>query len=173
MTLRSLRESIGIVSQETFLFSASVKENIRFGKRDASDEEIIYAAKLANVDEFVRNLEQGYDTKVGEHGVRLSGGKKQPISIARAILKNPEILILDEATSNLDSESERLIRDALTTLTKNRTTFVVAHRLSTILSVDKIIVLDDGKIVDDGNHQRLYQSCEVYHKLYYTQFLDK
>lgn len=172
VTLKSLRESIGIVSQDTFLFSDSIKENIRFGKCDASDDEIIHAAKLANADEFIRKLEQGYDTKVGERGIRLSGGEKQRISIARAIFKNPKILVLDEATSNLDSESERLIQEALTPLMKNRTTFVIAHRLSTILDADKIIVLDDGKIVGQGKHHKLYKTCKVYRKLYDEQFMN-
>lgn len=170
--LKSLRQNIGIVSQETFLFSDSVKENIRFGRRNARDDEITHAAKLAFADEFIRNLEQGYDTKVGERGVRLSGGEKQRISIARAILKNPKILILDEATSNLDSESEQLIQEAITPLMKNRTTFVIAHRLSTILNADKIIVLDEGKIVGQGNHRELYRTCKVYRKLYDEQFLN-
>jgi subfamily B ATP-binding cassette protein MsbA len=170
VTLKSLRQNIGIVSQEPFLFSNSAKENIKFGKRDVSEEEIIYAAKLAYADEFIRNLEKGYNTNIGERGYRLSGGEKQRISIARAIVKNPRILILDEATSNLDSESERLIQNAIESLVKNRTTFVIAHRLSTILNADKLIVLDEGKIVEQGTHGELYNLCGVYRKFYDEQF---
>lgn len=170
VALKSLRQNIGIVSQETFLFSDSVKENIRFGKRDVSEEQIIDAAKLAYADEFIRHLEKGYNTNVGERGVRLSGGEKQRISIARAIVKNPRILILDEATSNLDSESERLIQNAIESLVQNRTTFVIAHRLATILNADKLVVLDEGKIVEQGTHEELYNLCGAYRQLYDGQF---
>lgn len=170
VTLKSLRQHIGIVSQEIFLFSGSIEENIRFGKCDLSEEQVIYAATLAHADEFIRHLEKGYKTNVGERGVRLSGGEKQRISIARAIAKDPRILILDEATSNLDSESERLIQRAIESLVQNRTTFVIAHRLSTILNADRLIVLHDGRIVEEGTHEELYNLHGVYHQLYDSQF---
>ncbi|MGQ9778054.1 MAG: ABC transporter ATP-binding protein [Thermodesulfobacteriota bacterium] len=169
--LSSLRKQIGIVSQDTFLFSDTVRENIRFGNPSASDEDIEKAAVLAYADEFIKDLPQGYETKVGERGINLSGGERQRISIARAIVKNPKILILDEATSALDSESEGKIQKDLEPLMRARTTFVIAHRLSTILNADKIIVLENGRIVDQGKHEELYHKNEVYRKLYEEQFI--
>ena len=169
--LKSLRDNIGICSQETFLFSDTVKENIKFGSHNASDDEIKEAAKLAYADVFIKNLPDGYDAKVGERGINLSGGERQRIAIARALIKNPKILIFDEAMSQLDSESERLIQSALTNLLKNRTTFIIAHRLSTIQNADSILVLDNGKIVGQGRHDELYRTCQVYRNLHDEQFL--
>lgn len=163
--IQDLRKAIGIVPQEVFLFSGTIRENIRYGRLDASDEEIIEAAKLANADEFIKRLPQSYDTEVGERGVKLSGGQRQRIAIARAFLRNPKILILDEATSELDSESERLIQEALLNLMKNRTTFIIAHRLSTVLIADRIVVLKDGEILDTGTHEELYSRCSHYKEL--------
>lgn len=168
--LKKLRKNIGIVAQETFLFSDTIKENISFGNPDANDREIEEAARLAYCNEFIKTLPGGYETKVGERGVNLSGGERQRISIARAILKNPKILILDEATSNLDSESEKKIQKALEPLMKKRTTFVIAHRLSTIINADRILVLHDGKIVEVGTHKELYKENGVYKNLYDKQF---
>lgn len=168
--LKKLRRNIGIVAQETFLFSDTIKENISFGNPDANDREIEEAARLAYCNEFIKTLPGGYETKVGERGVNLSGGERQRISIARAILKNPKILILDEATSNLDSESEKKIQKALEPLMKKRTTFVIAHRFSTIINADRILVLHDGKIVEVGTHKELYKENGVYKKLYDEQF---
>ncbi|MCK4233475.1 ABC transporter ATP-binding protein [candidate division WOR-3 bacterium] len=168
--LKKLRRNIGIVAQETFLFSDTIKENIKFGNPDANDREIEEAARLAYCNEFIKTLPGGYETKVGERGVNLSGGERQRISIARAILKNPKILILDEATSNLDSESEKKIQKALEPLMKKRTTFVIAHRLSTIINADRILVLHDGKIVEVGTHKELYKENGVYKNLYDKQF---
>lgn len=153
--MRSLREQIGIVPQETALFSGSVRDNIRYGKLDASDAEIEAAARAANAHDFVATLPQGYDTLVGERGVKLSGGQRQRIAIARAILKDPRILILDEATSSLDSESEQAVQEALERLMRERTTFVIAHRLSTITKADRIVVLEAGQIVEQGSHAEL------------------
>jgi ATP-binding cassette, subfamily B, bacterial MsbA len=171
--LKSLRKQISIVAQDTFLFSDTIKENIRFGNPAANDEEVENAATLAYCEEFIKEMPDGYDTKIGERGVTLSGGQRQRISIARAILRNPRILILDEATSSLDSESERLIQGSLVPLMKDRTTFVIAHRLSTIRNADKIIVLDDHKIAGIGNHSKLYEICPAYKQLYNEQFLEK
>jgi subfamily B ATP-binding cassette protein MsbA len=168
--IESLRKNIGVVDQEAFLFNASLKENISYGKRDASLGEIKSAAKAANIYDFIESLPEKYETVVGERGVKLSGGEKQRITIARAILKNPKILILDEATSSLDSESEGLIQQALKTLLQEKTSLVIAHRLSTILSADKIIVLEDGKIVEAGQHFELLEKGGVYRKLYDEQF---
>ncbi|MGB9721473.1 MAG: ABC transporter ATP-binding protein [bacterium] len=171
VNLKSLRKQIGICSQETFLFSDTIKENIRFGNPEAKDCEIEECARLAYADVFIKDLPEGYKTKIGERGVNLSGGERQRIAIARALIKNPKILILDEATSQLDSESENLIQEALKNLLKNRTTFIIAHRLSTIKNADKILVLDDGKIVGQGKHDDLYKTCSVYKMLYDEQFL--
>lgn len=168
--LKKLRKNIGIVAQETFLFSDTIKENISFGNPDANDREIEEAARLAYCNEFIKTLPGGYETKVGERGINLSGGERQRISIARAILKNPKILILDEATSNLDSESEKKIQKALEPLMKKRTTFVIAHRFSTIINADRILVLHDGKIVEVGTHKELYKENGVYKNLYDKQF---
>ncbi len=171
--LGSLRSQIGICTQDVFLFSGTIKENIRFGNPRANDGEIEQAASLAYADGFIRNLPDGYETKLGERGVNLSGGERQRIALARALIKNPKILILDEATSQLDSESENLIQLALRNLLKDRTTIIIAHRLSTIKNVDKIIILDNGRIVGIGRHEELYKSCLVYKNLYDEQFLKK
>ncbi|WP_246943070.1 ABC transporter ATP-binding protein [Bacillus pinisoli] len=171
--VRSLRDQIGLVLQDSILFSDSVKFNILMGKPGASDEEIIEAAKAANAHDFIMELPEGYDTKVGERGVKLSGGQKQRISIARVFLKNPPILILDEATSALDLESENLIQESLTLLSKNRTTCVVAHRLSTITHADKIVVLDHGEIKEEGTHEELMKRKGAYYDLFSIQQLDK
>jgi subfamily B ATP-binding cassette protein MsbA len=167
----SLREQIGIVPQETALFSGSVRDNIAYGKLDASQEQIETAARAANAHEFIRALPEGYDTLVGERGVKLSGGQRQRIAIARAILKDPRILILDEATSSLDSESEQAVQEALVRLMRDRTTFVIAHRLSTITNADWILVLDDGRIIEEGTHAELLSHEEgLYRRMHSLQF---
>ena len=166
-TLKSLRSHIGVVQQDVYMFSGTVLNNIEYGKPGASREEIIRAAKLAGAHEFISELENGYDTYVGEHGLKLSGGQKQRISIARVFLKNPPILILDEATSALDNESERLVQQSLEKLMRGRTTFTIAHRLTTIRNADKILVLTDDGIVEQGSHAELMAREDgVYHKLY-------
>ena len=170
LTLKSLRQSIGIVQQDVYLFTGSIKENISYGKPDASDEEIIEAAKKANIHDFIMSLPDGYDTYVGERGTRLSGGQKQRISIARIFLKDPKILILDEARSALDNESERHIQKSLEALSKNRTCITIAHRLSTIRNADEIIVIGNNGIVERGTHQFLLNKNNVYAKYYRLQF---
>lgn len=171
--IKSLREQIGIVPQETMLFSGSVMDNIRYGRLDASDEEVIEAAKAANAHNFITQLTDGYETKIGERGITLSGGQRQRIAIARAILKNPRILILDEATSALDTESEEIVQEALDKLMVGRTSFVIAHRLSTIVGADKIVVLDEGRVKECGTHQELMKTGGLYSHLYNIQFSDK
>lgn len=166
----SLRKDIGMVSQDAFLFNESISYNIAYGRQDVSSEDIKNAARAAYADDFISNLENGYDTICGERGVKLSGGQKQRITIARAILKNPAILILDEATSALDTESERIVQSALNNLMKDRTSIVIAHRLSTILNADKIIVLKDGEIDAIGKHTELLKSSATYNTLYNMQF---
>ena len=170
VTLDSLREQIGIVPQETMLFSSSVRENIRYGRLDATDEEIEEAARAANAEEFILQLPQGYETKIGERGLNLSGGQRQRIAIARAILKNPRILILDEATSALDTESEKIVQAALDKLMVGRTSFAIAHRLSTIFNADCIYVIDGGCIVEQGTHAELLAAGGLYSTLYNIQF---
>ncbi len=170
VTQLSLRRNIGMVLQDTFLFNATVKENIRYARPDATDEELIEAAKGAHAHEFITNLEQGYDTIIGERGVRLSGGEKQRIAIARAILADPRILILDEATSNIDTESEQIIQKALVDLMKGRTTFIIAHRLSTVRNADKIVVIDNGHVVEQDHHQALMESGGLYAEMVTRQF---
>ena len=170
VTFKSLRSQIGIVSQETFLFHGTVKENIAFGKPSATEEEIIHAAKVAYAHDFIMKLPKKYDTVIGERGARVSGGERQRIAIARAILKNPPILILDEATAALDSESEHLVRKALDGLMRDRTVLVVAHRLSTVRDADKIVVMMKGKIVEEGKHAELLKKGGAYAKLYTLQF---
>lgn len=170
--VHSLREQIGIVLQDNILFSDSVKQNILMGRPDATDEEVIAAAKAANAHDFIMGLPEGYDTKVGERGVKLSGGQKQRVAIARVFLKNPPILILDEATSALDLESEALIQDSLDRLAYDRTTIVIAHRLSTITHADQIFVVEHGEVVEQGTHAQLMEQQGAYYKLYQIQHLD-
>jgi ATP-binding cassette, subfamily B, bacterial len=170
VTLKSLRENIGIVQQEVYLFGGTIRENIAYGKPDATEEEIITAAKEANIHDFIMDLPDGYDTFVGERGARLSGGQKQRISIARVFLKNPPILILDEATSALDNESERHIQKSLEALSKNRTTITIAHRLSTIRNADEIIVIHDQNITERGTHKELLEKNGLYAHYYKMQF---
>ena len=170
VTENSLREQIGIVPQETLLFSTTVMENIRYGRLDATDDEVIAAARAANADTFIRELPEGYQTQIGERGLNLSGGQRQRMAIARAMLKNPQILILDEATSALDTESEKIVQAALDELMKGRTSFVIAHRLSTIFSADQIFVIDKGKICEHGTHHELLKLGGVYSHLYNIQF---
>ena len=170
VTLDSLREQIGVVPQDTFLFSGTVLDNIRYGRLEASDEEVIAAAKTANAHEFIERLPQGYQTEVGERGATLSQGHRQLLAIARAILKDPRILVLDEATSSVDTRTERLIQGALETLMAGRTSLVIAHRLSTIRNADQILVIQDGEIVERGPHEALLAQSGVYHDLYMSQF---
>ncbi len=170
ITLESLRNNIGIVQQDVYLFGGSIKENILYGKPDASDEEIFEAAKKANIHDYIMSLENGYNTEIGERGVKLSGGQKQRLSIARVFLKNPSILILDEATSALDNTTEIFIQKELEELSKGRTTLVVAHRLSTIKNADEIFVIQDGNIKEKGNHQNLLDMKGIYYKLYSSMF---
>ncbi|MBF6593483.1 MAG: ATP-binding cassette domain-containing protein [Thermaceae bacterium] len=172
LTLRDLRANIALVPQETQLFSGSIAENIRYGKPQASDTEVVEAAQAANAHEFISSFPEGYKTVVGERGVKLSGGQRQRVAIARALLKNPRILILDEATSSLDSESESLVQEALERLMQGRTTFVIAHRLSTIRGADRIVVLDGGEIVQQGSHAELLMAGGLYKNLYELQFAD-
>lgn len=171
-SLTSLRLFMGIVSQDNFLFNTTIRENIRYGLTEASEEEVIAAAKAAYAHDFIMKLPQQYDTVIGERGVKLSGGQKQRITIARAILKNPPLLILDEATSALDTESERIVQKALDNLMAKRTSIVIAHRLSTVLSSDKIVVLNQGEIVAIGKHEELLNNCELYRKIYEMQFRE-
>ncbi|MFC4711300.1 ABC transporter ATP-binding protein [Planococcus dechangensis] len=169
VTIHSLRDQIGLVLQDSILFSESVKENILMGQPDATDAQVIAAAKAANAHEFIENLPEGYDTKVGERGVKLSGGQKQRIAISRVFLKDPAILILDEATSALDLESEALIQDSLERLAHDRTTLMVAHRLSTITHADQILVIDNGQLAEQGTHEELLNRRGVYYKLFQVQ----
>lgn len=170
VTLKSLRSQIGIVQQDVYLFVGTVMDNIRYGKPGASREEVVEAAKNANAHEFIMNLPNGYDTDIGQRGVKLSGGQKQRLSIARVFLKNPPILIFDEATSALDNESERVVQESLEKLARNRTTFVIAHRLSTIRNAEKILVLTDTGIEEEGTHKELLEKNGIYAKLYQMQF---
>ena len=166
LKLKSLRKHIGLVQQEPALFATSIYENILYGKEGASEAEVIESAKQANAHSFISALPEGYSTRVGERGVQLSGGQKQRVAIARAIIKNPAILLLDEATSALDLESERVVQQALDRLMKNRTTVMVAHRLSTIKNADQISVLEDGKIIEQGSHSALIENNSgAYYKL--------
>ena len=170
VTMSSVRRNIGIVQQDIYLFNASIRDNILYGRLDATEEEVIEAAKRANIHDYIMSLENGYETVIGERGVRLSGGQKQRLSIARVFLKNPPILILDEATSALDNTTEILIQQALDELCKGRTTIVVAHRLSTIKHADEIAVISDGKIIEQGNHEALMAQNGTYAELYNLQF---
>ncbi|HZO91616.1 MAG TPA: ABC transporter ATP-binding protein [Chthonomonadaceae bacterium] len=170
LTQESLRAHIGMVTQETFLFHATVRQNLLYARPDATEEEMITAAQAANIHTFIQSLPEGYDTVVGERAFRLSGGERQRLSIARALLKDPRILILDEATSNLDATSEYLIQQALETLLRGRTSLIIAHRLSTILNADKILVLDQGRLVEAGRHEELLAQGGLYATLYHQQF---
>ena len=165
--LKSLRDQIGIVQQDVYLFVGTVYDNIRYGKPDASREEVIEAAKNANAHEFILSLPNGYDTDIGQRGIKLSGGQKQRLSIARVFLKNPPILIFDEATSALDNESEKVVQESLEKLAKNRTTFVIAHRLSTIRNARRILVLTEQGIEEEGSHEELLRKGGIYEKLYH------
>ena len=170
LSLATLADSIGMVTQETYLFHDSIRTNLLYAKPDASDAEIVAAARIAHIHDFIMGLGEDYDSIVGERGYRLSGGEKQRIAIARVVLKDPRILVLDEATSHLDSQSEALIQDALSQVMQGRTSIVIAHRLSTILAADKILVLDRGAIVEHGNHEELLRAGGLYARLYETQF---
>jgi len=172
-TLQSLRDQIGVVSQQTLLFNDTVRNNIAYGRPDIPEQEVIKAAKMADAHHFILKLPQGYDTIIGEQGVRLSGGQRQRISIARALLKNAPILILDEATSSLDTESEREVQQALDRLMEKRTVLVIAHRLSTVRNVDRILVLSGGEIIEEGVHRELMAMDGEYKKLYELQFQDQ
>jgi ATP-binding cassette subfamily B protein len=172
MNLNSLRRQIGIVMQETTLFSGSIKENIAFGKGDATDDDIDRAAQMARAEEFIARLPEGYETRVGERGVSLSGGQKQRVAIARALLMDPRILILDEFTSAVDAATERLIRAALVDLMRGRTTFVIAHRLSTVRAADMILVLQHGRLVDRGTHEELLENSQVYREIHASQLAE-
>ena len=169
MQLGSYRTQLGVVLQESFLFDGSIRENVGFSRPNATEEQIMEACRIARVDEFAENFPQKYDTIVGERGVKLSGGQRQRVSIARAILADPRILILDEATSSLDSESEALIQEGLSHLMQGRTTFVIAHRLSTIRRADQILVIEQGLVLERGNHQQLYAAKGRYYDLYTRQ----
>jgi subfamily B ATP-binding cassette protein MsbA len=173
VTQSSLRQQIGIVPQETLLFGGTIRENIRYGRLEATEAEIVEAAKAANAHDFIIGLHDGYDTLVGERGIKLSGGQRQRVAIARAILKDPRILLLDEATSSLDSESETLVQDALARLMQNRTTIIIAHRLSTIRVANRIIVLDQGQIAEIGTHDELIARDGIYTKLYELQYREE
>jgi ABC-type multidrug transport system fused ATPase/permease subunit len=168
--LQPLRQSIGIVLQDAILFSGTVKENLRYGRKRASDEEIVAAARAANAHEFICSLPEGYDTFVGERGVSLSGGQRQRISLARTLLQNPRILILDEATSSLDSESENLITEALERVMQGRTSLIIAHRLSTVIAADRIIAIRQGEMVETGSHVELLRRGGYYANLFQQQF---
>jgi subfamily B ATP-binding cassette protein MsbA len=173
VTLNSLREQVGIVPQETVLFNGSLYDNILYGRLEATREEVEAAAKAANAHNFIMEFPNGYETMLGDRGLNLSGGQRQRIAIARAILKNPRVLILDEATSALDTESERIVQEALDRLMVGRTSFVIAHRLSTIKNADKIIVLQRGRIVETGTHEELMANNKLYSHLYNIQYREK
>jgi len=169
ISLKSLRKNLSLVSQDVILFDDTIKNNIAYAKKEATGDEIKKACKFAAADEFINNLPKKYDTLIGENGIRLSGGQKQRLSIARAILKESPIILLDEATSSLDAESEEVVQNAIMNLTKNKTTLVIAHRLSTIHNADKIFVLKKGSIINSGNHDFLIQECKEYKSLYEKQ----
>jgi len=168
--LDSIRRNVGMVMQESLLFSVTIKENIAYGRHDATEEEIVRAAKQADLHDFIMTLPDAYDTKIGEDGIKLSVGQKQRLSIARAILTDPKILILDDATSALDSQTEANVQEALEHVMKGRTSIIIAHRLSTVVNADKIVVLDKGEVVDIGTHEELVSKPGVYRTLYEEQF---
>ncbi len=172
VTIESLRSQMGIMTQDTFLFTGSIKDNIRYGKLDATDEEIIEAAKSVHADEFIMKLDDGYDTKVNERGTKLSVGQRQLIAFARTLLSKPKILILDEATSSIDTHTERLVQQGIETLLQDRTSFVIAHRLSTIRKADRIFVVDNSNILESGTHEALLEAKGIYYNLYMAQFED-
>ena len=169
VSLSSLRKNLSLVSQDIILFDDTIKNNIAYANPNATDDEIMKACEFAASDQFINKLPNGYNTKIGENGVRLSGGQKQRISIARAILKESPIILLDEATSSLDAESEEIVQNAISNLIKNKTTLVIAHRLSTIHSANIIFVMKNGKVIDSGNHDLLINNCEEYKSLYKKQ----
>jgi subfamily B ATP-binding cassette protein MsbA len=169
-SLHDLRAAIGIVPQEPALFSGTVGENIAYGRPGASHDDIAAAARAAHADEFIKRLPEGFETRVGERGVKLSGGQRQRIAIARVFLKNPAVVILDEATSSLDSESERLVEEAMEDLLRGRSTLIIAHRLSTVLRADRVVVIDRGRIIEEGRHADLMATDGVYARLYRGQF---
>ena len=169
LRLEDLRQTISVVTQDIFLFNASIRENIRIGNANATDQEVEQAAKFARIHEFISGLPEGYETQVGERGIRLSGGERQRVAIARAILKNAPVLIMDEATSNLDTETELLIRETIRELMRGRTVFMIAHRLSTVVHADKILVLNKGEIIEQGTHQELMQRGGMYADLIAAQ----
>jgi ATP-binding cassette subfamily B protein len=173
LSLEFLSSQIGMVTQETYLFHDTIRTNLLYAKLDADQSELEAACKTANIYDFIAELPDGYDTIVGERGYRLSGGEKQRIALARVILKDPKILVLDEATSSLDSESEALIQDALKRVMKDRTSIVIAHRLSTILAADLILVIDRGQVMERGTHEQLMQLDGLYASLYRTQFREQ
>jgi ATP-binding cassette subfamily B protein len=173
VTLSSLASQIGMVTQESYLFHDTIRANLLYARPDATEAQMVEAAKAANIHSFIASLPDGYDTIVGERGYRLSGGEKQRIAIARVLLKDPRVLVLDEATSSLDSQSEALIQAALEQLMQNRTSIVIAHRLSTILAADVILVLDKGRLVERGTHAELLARGGLYAELYHTQFRDR
>ena len=172
MQTASLRKLIGVVSQDSILFNDTIKNNLLIGKPDATDEELITAAKIANAYEFINDLPEGFDTNIGDAGSKLSGGQKQRLSIARAVLKNPPIMVLDEATSALDTESERLVQNALENMMKHRTSIVIAHRLSTIQNADLIVVMQKGRIIEQGTHTELIRKNGMYKRLVEMQTIE-
>jgi len=173
LSIKSLREKIGFVTQETLLFNDTVKANLSYGHEDIDEQQLVRAAEVANAHRFIKDFPEGYDTVIGERGLRLSGGQRQRIAIARAVYKNPPILILDEATSQLDTESEKLVQEAINNLMMGRTVIAIAHRLSTVIHADKIVVIDRGNIIDIGSHRELLDRNTLYRKLYEMQFLDE
>jgi len=173
LSLDTIAKHIGMVTQETYLFHTTIRDNLRYAKTDATQDELDVACRAANIHDFIRSLPEGYDTVVGERGYRLSGGEKQRVAIARVLLKDPKILILDEATSHLDSLSEALIKNAMQVVRKGRTSLVIAHRLSTVINADLILVMDKGRLVESGGHEDLLEHDGIYADLYQTQFFPE